>query len=61
MLNKRNIFGKISAELFVKFLTIIVNIFANTEMLDNFREKGNFQEMNMIGCKDIEVKQLHHV
>ncbi len=42
--------------MFAKFLIIIVKTITKTEMLDNFREKGNVQEMNMMGCKDIEVK-----
>ncbi len=47
--------------MFAKFLIIIVKTFAKTEMLDNFRETGNVQEMNLKGCKDKEVKQLHHI
>jgi hypothetical protein len=45
MLNKRNIFVKISArpEMFVKFLTIIVKIFVNTEMLIIFAKKKMFK------------------
>jgi hypothetical protein len=36
--------------MFAKFLIIIVKTFAETEMLDNFREKENVQDMNMRGC-----------